>query len=192
MTEDQRKLELIERDERWLFPMLDSTPSPSQDTLCRVREVVSAELQSRLLGRFADPSPDAATVEKVRLAVRSELLASSRRTRARRAWWVALGSLSAAAALAIAVGLVRFAVPTPSPRPVAKEGLDSQLVEDMAMALQSVGQRHDPAITVLGEDIDRLMDSSMDGRRDAIDEELQDISNEIDGLFAQQTSSQET
>ncbi|MBN1488845.1 MAG: hypothetical protein JXA69_02920 [Phycisphaerae bacterium] len=103
--DDTQKAEL-EHNERWLDAMM--RPAESETTTARAREAVRVALDEQWLGQYAAPLPSAATVARVKALVRHELTASHPPARYR-----IFGALAAAAAIAIAVGISRFAAWTP-------------------------------------------------------------------------------
>lgn len=203
MTADGDIMKDIERDERWLTELLNATPAPSGAAIANTHQAVWAELEQDLVRRFRDPVPDAATVRRVRQAVRDELNRPNAPLISRRTRWV-IGVFSAAACFLAVAGLVHLLAPT-EPK-AANEIADGQtakpestiaiadaagriggesteqLLQDMATAFQAVSEDRDAALSLLEEDIARLSTTSLDVEVNSVDAELQSLGDEIRGL----------
>jgi hypothetical protein len=197
MMADREMLADIERDEQWLAGLLDATPLPSPETLDRVQQVVGVELQRDWVGRFEHPTPDEATMARVRAAVDRELGQAPKRAMVWHRWRVA-GVVSAAACVLITMGLVWYLKPvrsTPTPKPDARRDPgayvqvdrrpSSEVVEDMTVAFQSVWEQRNPALLILAEEIGRLSTSALADEIDPMDSALRAIGDEIENLSAE-------
>jgi hypothetical protein len=185
MTEDRHNLEEISRNEAWLATMLEETPAPPPSVLDRVRMAVQIERDRNVIAPFAHPAPDDVLLGRVRGAVAGELGRRHRSPRARRIVRL-VELLAAAAVLVIAVDVARLAVSTRPGATLVDRADPQEVVEEMASAFQSVGQRRDAALSVLSEDIGRAENTLLTDRHDASDVELREIGDEVDTLFAPQ------
>ncbi len=204
MTHDRDILGEIDRDEQWLADHLRRTPLPPPTTIAHVRQAVAVELEAEWTDRFDDPMPSQATLERVRGTVRQELDRSRRRRGSPRTWRI-FGAVSAAASFLLAALFVRFLVipmrpdapPTtmqeqPAPTVLAEAALRQEVLNDMTTAFQTVWKERDAALTILADDIDRLVTPSLDSELDPADAELRAIGDEIHQLFSEETTAQET
>jgi len=191
MTDERNILSQIEQEERRLAPWLAATPLPTEHTLAQVRQSVAVELESDVLDAFAHPVPDRTALDHVTEAVRAEIERTTRRTRGGRTWRVFVG-VAVAASLVVAVAWVRRVVPPAQTPTLADRETTSEFLETMTLAFQSAARNTDLALSVLAEDIDRLMDSHPVEPYDSTDVELRDIGDQIDNLFVQESSSFET
>ena len=203
MTADRNIMEQIERDERWLAARIAQTPAPSAETLDTVRRAVSIECRTDVLDGLDHPVPDRAVLASVKRAVREELDRTGGRTSLAR-WRRTVGALSAAASIVLAIGLVRFLVPTETaerergagvlpPSPTGDTaGSIEQALEDMTLAFRTVEEGRDPALSLLDEEIDRLTVSPLEADIDPTEAELRAIGDEIDGVLSEWPSLSET
>jgi hypothetical protein len=98
----------LDRDERWLASiMTPTTPGPSDETLDRVRGAVRVAIDERWLEKYEAPAPAPEAIHRIKAAVHETLRAGDRRGVRYRVF----GAMSAAAAILLAVGVVRFAAP---------------------------------------------------------------------------------
>lgn len=176
MNANERHPESIEHDEAWLAGM--STPHPSDEAIDRTRDAVHLALDEVWLDSHERPTPSRETVARVKRAVRAEIVARQRAARFRYVY----GGLAAAATIALAILILRFAPgvksPSPNPGPLS--------IPVIASVADVFGNSFDATLGPLASISSTDLDSSTSKpvrTLDPVTADLSTLQQQIDGLF---------
>lgn len=193
MTFDDRQLREIEANEAWLARF--GSPVPDSRLLADVKQAVRVTVNEQWLDRTADatPSPDASTVGTIKAAIRRELstgrpvhvgerntgVSLGKPTGGRRLY----GAFSAAAMIALAVGVIRFA---PANRPEITRIATTTAPDELFLAsFESIPDEMEPELLAIEAGLERIESegwSGVDSYDSKLDLELDNLWDEVEKL----------
>jgi hypothetical protein len=189
MTFDDKQLEEIRAGEKWLARF--DSPAPDAALIERTKAATRHAADEMWLAEISTPQPDARKLAGVKAAVRAELAAESQHL----AWkrhssllFRTAGVLSAAAVIALAVGVIYFAPSGQQPTAVARAAPEEPFVESLDAVLDEV----DPQLVAIEEALGSLesvsdwpgsYSSGSDGDLTDIDQQIDTLGTVIDDLF---------